>query len=177
MNRLLTAVVALTVIVAAPAIASAQGDPFEAWNGFGEGSSVTSETAMEMGATKNKSTMKLTLKKKEADKITVTIETEAMGQKNSMDQTYEKVKKAVECPACKKEHKAPAFKETGKDKVKIGDKEYDVTCWELTNYGCADAESKSTACMSKEVPGALVKMTTKTEQYSMTMTVTAFEKK
>jgi hypothetical protein len=176
MTRVLTIVVALAVIAASPALASAQGDPFEAWSGFAEGSSVTLESNMVMGGNTTKSTMKMTLKKKEADKITITIESEAMGQKNSMDQTYEKGKKS-ECPACKKEHKAPSFKETGKDKVKIGDKEIEVTCVEVTQYGCADAETKSKACISKDVPGWAVKSETKTDQYTMTMTVTAFEKK
>ena len=177
MSRLLTAFVVVVVLAAASAVASAQGDPFEAWSGFGEGSSVTLESSMVMGANTTKSTMKMTLKKKEADKITITIESEAMGQKNSMDQVLEKGGKKSECPACKKAHKAPAFKETGKDKIKIGDKELEVTCMEVTQYGCADAETKSKACINKDVPGWAVKSETKTEQYSMTMTATAFEKK
>ncbi len=176
MNRVLSVVVAVAVLAAAPALASAQSDPFEMWSGFGEGSSVTYEVVSEYGGNKTTSKMKMTLKKKEDDKVTVTMETEAMGKTRSNDQVYEKGKKK-ECVACKKEHKAMEIKETGKDKVKVGDKEIDVTCIEVTQYGCADKETKSKGCISKDVPGWAVKSEMKGDKYSMTMTCTAFEKK
>ena len=178
MKRVVLSVFAVVVLGSLPAIARAQQpDEFELWNAFGEGSSVSGENLIDMGKVKSTTKLKMTIKKKEADKITLTLETESNGIKSSSERVVEKGKKAVECAACKKAHKEPVVKEGGTEKVKVGDKEVEAKILDITTYGCNDKEGSTKIWISKEVPGGVVKNAMKMEQGTVTYSVTAFEKK
>ena len=171
MSRVLPVLVVVAAFAALPKLASAQTDPYDAWSGFGEGSSVSYEMTSEAGGKKTTSKLKLTLTKKEADKVTITMEME--GHAKPFEQVYEKGKKK-ECPACKKAHKEAGLKETGKEKIKIGDKEIETVTYDITQYGCDEKEAgTSKAWLCKDVPGWAVKA----ENKGVTTLATVFEKK
>ncbi len=178
MKRVVLSIAAVVVLASLPAIAAAQQpDEFELWNGFGEGSSVSAESVMDMGKMKSTTKIKSTLKKKEADKITLAVEIETNGKTMASERVIERGKKAAECPACKKAHKESVVKESGTEKVKIGDQEVDAKVLEVTSYGCADKETPMKLWTSKEVPGSMVKSEMKTSHGTINYSVTAFEKK
>ncbi len=159
-------------------------DAWESWNAFAEGSSVTLETTSDFGG--NKSVMKTTttLKKKEAEKITVTDEMEVAGNKMpGTDRVIEKPKGAPaagDCPACKKpakDHKAPEVKES-EAKAKVGDQELTVAQIASTVFDCSGKETMTTVAQySKDVPGWIVRMEAKMAQGSTTQVATGFTKK
>lgn len=159
-------------------------DMWAAWNSFGEGSSVTLETVSDFGG--NKSTMKTTttIKKKEADKITVEDVMEMAG--NKMPATSREIKKPgstpVEgnCPVCGKafkDHKDES--KWSEESCKAGDKELKCNVMEAAAKNCKgeDNPTKMKAWYSKDVPGWTVKMWTKMAQGESTQTCVAFEKK
>jgi hypothetical protein len=180
MKRPILALLSLAVLASLPAVASAQQlkNEFEYWKGFGEGSSVTSEASFESAKGKTTSKTTTTLKKKEADKITLAAEDEVNGKKMPpRERVLEKDKKPAECAACGKVHKEAVLKEGEKEKVKVGDKDVEALIVDVTSYGCNDKETQMRIWTTKEIPGFMAKMEIKNDKTTVIVAITAFEKK
>lgn len=153
---------------------------WDSWNAFGEGSSTTMET--ETSGMKMK--MTTTLKKKEADKITLSTAMEMSGtvlpaQERVVTKPKDDAKPAeAKCPKCNKDAKSHAKMSQKEEKVKVGDKE--VACT-VVDAVMSDCDGKETAAsktyFSKSVPGGMVKMEGKMGGVENKMTCTSFEAK
>ena len=171
------ALVAL-LLLAAPAAAFAQSPTeFDDWNRFGVGTTATLEMVSDDGKSKVTTIEVFTLKKKEADKITLSGESVTEGtQKDSGERVISKEKKRGECKTCKKLHKEATLKEKGKEKLKIGSKEIEATIVETTTYGCEEKEAMTyRSWLSKDVPGGLLKMEATSDGFKVTVTLKSFE--
>ncbi len=176
MNHLLAALVFLVM----PAAALAQSPTeFEDWNRYAVGTSATLEMVSEAQG-RNVSTIDvLTLKKKETDKITLSSEAVTEGtDKESSERIVRRETKRGECKSCKKVHKEPTTKDKGKEKLKVGSKEFEATILDITTYVCDEKESMTyRTWLSKEVPGGLLKMEATSEGVKVTVTLKSFELK
>lgn len=163
-----------------PKEAAFEYSEWNAWNGFGKGSSVTfymkmEANNMEMWQThtiKEKTDSEITLvttgktKMKIGDNVTEN-ETPASERKVTKATTGEAPK---ECAACKKpvaDHKKPDIKDGA---GKVGDKE--VKTKEMTMFGC-DGKEVAKMVLSTDVPGWAIEMGAAPN----IMKATAFEKK
>lgn len=135
-------------------------DRWSSWSAFGEGSSVTFESEL-MG---RKYHRVLTMTKKTVDQITMRLREESPSDDArerdfsiGAKETFEKKEVYDElCKTCGK-HKRGEIKE-GKEKLKIGNAEYECTWIELTQLDCDGTKpTVNKAWYSKEVPGWVVK--------------------
>ena len=181
MSTLLSLIVAFTA--AAAQDEAFKFDAWDAWNAFGEGASVTFEMKMKnINMTSTKS-----IKKKEGKVITLSTESTMLlnGKEYKNPAKEDLVKKPDKptdpnemkaCTKCSEKHKKPEIK-SSKEKLTINGIELDCVKNEIKAFDCEGNpyESLGTVSMwySKDVPGWIVKMKTKT----MDMTLTQFEKK
>lgn len=175
-------IVVAGLLLAAGGAYAQQSSEFDNWNGFGVGSSVTLE--MEMSGMKM--VMTTTLKKKEADKLTVETVTEMSGSKMpGQERVIEKPKTggdtgaAAKCPKCNKDAASHCkMTEAGKERVKVGDKEIECTVVEMKMSDCDGKDTGSSKTWtSKEVPGGTVKTEGKFSGMESKQVCTAFEAK
>ncbi len=170
------------LLLAAGAAYAQQRSEWDNWNDFGVGSSVS----LESETSGMKMVMTTTLKKKEGDKLTVETVMEMSGMKMpGQERVIEKPKSggdtgaATKCPKCSKEAASHVkVTESGKEKVKVGDKEVECAVVEMKMSDCDGKESGSSkSWYSKEIPGGTVKMEGKFGGMETKQVCTAFEAK
>jgi hypothetical protein len=151
---------------------------WDAWNSFKEGSSVTID--MEASGMKMKTTT--TLKKKEAEVLTVESVTEMSG--NKLPGQERKITKPKEgatdqnCKKCGKPAKDHVKWTEAKEKVKVGDKELECTKIDAKMNDCDGKEQgTSVSWYSNDVPGGIVKMEATYGGSTTKMACSAFDAK
>lgn len=175
-------VVVAGLLLAAGGAYAQQRSEWDNWCEFGVGSSVT----MEMETSGMKMVMITTLKKKEADKLTVETVTKMSGMDlPGQERVIEKPKgdgkpgEGFKCPKCNKDAASHAkMTDAGKEKVKVGDKEIECTVVEVKMTDCDGKESGSSKTWtSKEVPGGTAKLEGKFGGMESKQVCTAYEVK
>ncbi len=181
----LTKFAALAVAVALTA-AVARGEDkvenpeFKGWSKYKAGTSVVLKMSTEAGGQKFEATMTNKLLEVKDDKLVV--ETESVTKFNGMD---------IKAPAQKRDvaktlDKAPmgfdaktgkpeGTTEEGKEKVKIGGTEYECKWYKFKSkqkLPTGEEEVEGQIWMSDDVPGTMVKMTSKTKAGGMTLEAT-----
>jgi hypothetical protein len=167
----------LTGIVFSTLLAAVQDDykfsEFESWNRHEAGASVT----LEGEAGGYKFTATTTLKSKDKDVLKVETKTKVSGMEMDIPAQEREIKnEEAKCPACGKGAHG-TFKKSGKEKVKIGDKEIEVTVIDFTSSDCEGKENgKGKMKVSDEVPGGLVSLESEAGGQKIKMVCSAYSK-
>lgn len=142
---------------------------YKSWSGFAPGTSVTVKMVNETHKMETVTTT--TLKSKTDEELVLEIKTSMVVAGNKIDQpaTTRKVPARIKKVEVKGEAPKPR---TGKEKVRIGGKEYACT-WMETTIEVAGNKTTSRVWTCDEIPGGLVKMTSNTTgKHAMKMTQT-----
>lgn len=157
---------------------AAAGFKYDMWEAWNSFKEGSSVT-METEAMGNKTVMTTTIEKKEAERIGTKMTMEVAGQKIENPSEVKKPGTATgsaECPQCKKAHKSDS--KESKDSVEVGGKKLDCVVMDMTASDCEGKEAmKSKTWYCKEVPGWIVKMEMTAAGNTTKQTCTAFEKK
>ncbi len=184
MNKLILTATALLLVVAyAPAEdkkEKIENPEYAGWAKQKEGAAVTYKMTMSAGGMDFSST--ITNKLLEVGKDKVVIETETTvsfgGKDNKQPATKKDVPKEVEAgklAGMTKEGKPEGTTEEGKEKVKVGGTEYDCKWYKFKSKQktpAGEEEVEGQIWMSDDVPGKLVKMTSKMKLGTMNMEAT-----
>lgn len=150
-------------------------DPWELWNSYGEGSSVTYE--YEVSGMTVKVTM--TLQKKEAEKITLSVAMDIGGTPTDTTQTIEKSnpEKCAECGKPQETHQE-YDRGTSTERVTVGAETLECTVLTYRQKGCDGAViGKWKIWYSRRVPGGMARGEGDQSGMEMRLRCTGFEKK
>ena len=163
---------------------------WNAWKDMGDGSWIVVETVSKTGGTETKMEVKTNRDSMTDEAITLSSTTTIFmkGVDIPPSTATHEVKKPgkdgtntyTDCPKCKKPYKGHSTVKTTKDqKLTIDGKEINCTLMESEFTDCESdkVSSSSKMWLSKDVPGWMVKMESKTGGSETTMTVSKFEKK
>lgn len=185
LTKLAALVAVLAVATAATAADKVDNLEYAYWSKFKAGTTVvlkmtTEANGMKFGAT-------ITTKLVEAKDDKLVMETTSVSTVNGMEFKGEPMKrdvpKQLEKPAPgvdPKTGKPEGTTEEGKEKVKVGGTEYECKWYKFKSkqkLPTGEEEVEGQIWMSEDVPGQLVKMTSKTKAGSMTMETTEITKK
>jgi hypothetical protein len=131
-----------------------------------------------------KMTMTHTLKSKAQEALTIETKTKMEGVDMDLPPTSRDIKKVAplnkdeKCPSCGKAASLHGSSNTsGKEKIKIGDKEIQVTLVDSTSIDCeGKVVGKSKMKFSDEVPGGIVSLESENASGKTTMNCITFSK-
>lgn len=178
--RLVAVAVAVAFATSARADDKVENPEFKNWSKFKAGTTVSMKTTIDAGGMKFEGAMTNKLVEVKDDKVVV--ETEAVSKVNGMEFKVPAQKRDVVKTLDKpqpgfdaKTGKPEGTTEEGKEKVKVGGTEYECKWYKFKNkqkLPTGEEEAEGQIWMSDDVPGMVVKMTTKTKSGGMSMEAT-----